>query len=1220
MRAHIGVPKGRLQDKGPCFAGNQIARSKINEFVGSRSSQFQGNSFSAGVLRVRSAVSPRTMSAAPNSRTFLYLQRTVGNAFIARALEPRSQLRQSDQLTIQRQSLNPLAWAGDLLHHITGDAETDGAQVQGEATERVNNINDQGMQRSKELQGTSDTQSTALQNEASTEGTQVSTQADTQGRELQTQNDAETGQLTAELSTNSAAIQQDATGTSTKLQGDVRALDAQTRSHVGEASKTMDGDVNGLHAEGESTDGQIRNQWAGVENQGNVRVKLATDQTQALVNDKTSLIQEYQGAGQHDPNQFQKRWTELQNHLTAAERGEPNLQQTENAGSPISAQAGGLWSRITNRGQTLATKAISLASAAWSTLQNGWATMQRGATTALANVRQRASAAVARVKSLATAAWTKLQNLAGQVSSRLRDLATRAWTGLQSRGTAAWVALSAAATAAWTALQTAANSIIATLTSKVSGILSRISGAVGRIVQYLASAVSSLISRVRSITDRALSFLRSGASKAWDGLRTFGSHAWQGLKDIAEKAWTGLKDLGTRAWTSLKNLGTRIWSGLKALGTRIWNGLQSLAKHAWDMLGKAWDWLKKKAEAAWKLVKKAWEAVKRAALKAWDWIKKKARAALEWLKRKWAWLKAMISKVIAWLKAKWKWLKSIVKITIRIPDITLVKRQSFKPWKFVDLDSGRIPLAKVVLDTPAGPVELAALARAQADATISGWICPCTLKNIRITLQPLISRYTGQADLHIPGNIQEGVSITGTIGGSGNYGGAVGIIEGGLKATGTARGFGSLVISPRIVYDSGKVSFSERFRLEFCINPIISLDAFARLVATTAAPPSSGGGGGGTPILPPGPIMSGSHAAGGTHVPTVATPPGAKPKKPKEKILWEGNWHIGSISKIECWKIGAKYTLTFEGGLPELDVEFDAKQVSLGEVIRKILEDVKPSGGGKGPSVDILTDTTASGICKCVGDDACGGGRRYKVCVRTQKDCKNSQKDVDDFCNNNNEMKERCRRPKCYYRHTQATCPDDCEPGVIEPLTNGGGGGGTCAMPTEVRNGPFHAPIDEPSKAGMEIAITISSSTGKGSDMATIQDSEQVGLTFNHKGSFATLPPMKGSTSSWMPGYPIPNDRHTTPKSLIVDRADKHGGDGSVETHQLDIFTAPLCGITKPQAIPNSGYIIRRIVETGPGRRITLRTEKEPTACTVNGFSTTAGPSPAQADDVVVRK
>lgn len=694
MRAHVGVPKGRLQDKGPCSVGNQIARSKINEFVGSRFSQFQGNSFSAGVLRVRSAVSPRTMSAAPNSRTFLYLQRTVGNAFIARALEPRSQLRQSDQLTIQRQSLNPLAWAGDLLHRLTGDAETDGAQVQGEATERVNNINDQGMQRSKELQGTSDTQSTALQNEASTEGTQVSTQADTQGRELQTQNDAEAGQLTAELSRNSAAIQQDATGTSTKLQGDVGALDAQTRSHVGEASKTMDGDVNGLHAEGESTDGQIRNQWAGMENQGNARVKAATDQTQALVNDKTSLIQEYQGAGQHDPNQFQKRWTELQNHVTAAERGEPNLQQTENAGSPISAQAGGLWSRITNRGQSLATKAISLASAAWSTLQNGWATLQRRATTALANVRQRASAAVARVKSLATAAWTKLQNLAGQVSSRLRDLATRAWTGLQSRGTAAWVALSAAATAAWTALQTAANSIIATLTSKVSGILSRISGAVGRIVQYLASAVSSLISRVRSITDRALSFLRSGASKAWDALQTFGTHAWQGLKDIAEKAWTGLKDLGMHAWTSLKNLGTRIWSGLKALGTQIWNGLQSLAKHVWDMLGKAWDWLKKKAEAAWKWVKKAWDAVKRTALKAWDWIKKKARAALEWLKRKWAWLKAMIGKAIAWLKAKWKWLKSILGVL-----------QILRAW-FHRLWDQLIAKLRLVLPVPSGQKEL----------------------------------------------------------------------------------------------------------------------------------------------------------------------------------------------------------------------------------------------------------------------------------------------------------------------------------------------------------------------------------------------------------------------------------------------------------------------------------------------------------------------------------
>ena len=72
-------------------------------------------------------------------------------------------------------------------------------------------------------------------------------------------------------------------------------------------------------------------------------------------------------------------------------------------------------------------------------------------------------------------------------------------------------------------------------------------------------------------------------------------------------------------------------------------------------------------------------------------------------------------------------------------------------------------------------------------------------------------------------------------------------------------------------------------------------------------------------------------------------------------------------------------------------------------------------------------EVTASGPCKCVGDAACGGGRMYEVCYKTQADCKNAQKDLDNFCNNNEEMKERCTRPRCYYRHSQPKCPDECD-------------------------------------------------------------------------------------------------------------------------------------------------------------------------------------------------
>ncbi len=985
-----------------------------------------------------------------------------------------------DSGQIQRDSLNPLDWASDLLHHVTGDASRDENDVQNESTHQATQLHDKGTASSNDLQNKSQAQGTALGTQATTQGSLVETHSETQGRVLQSQAGAEASHLTSESSASGEAIQHAVSGKSTQLQTDLGVLDAQTRAHVNDTTGTVGADVKALHGEGESTDEQLKGQWNGVETQGSTRVKAATAQTQALVNSKTSLIQEYQSSGEHNPEQFQKRWSELQGQVNAAEHGESSLRQTEDMGEGVNARSGGIWSKITNRGQVLAGNISNLASRAWSALQTRWSALQSTAAKALADVRQQASAAVTRVKNLATAAWTKLQSLANQAWPALRDMATRAWNELKSKGTAAWLALQAAAAAAWMALQSAANSIVNALASKISGIIGKINGAVGRIVQFLASAVSSLISRVRGVTDRALQFLSSHATAAWDALRSFGTRAWQSLKDTAESAWGKLKDVGTRAWTALKDLGARVWTGLKDLGTRIWSALQNLAKRAWDMLSKAWDWLKRKAEAAWNWAKKAWDALKSAALRAWNWIKAKARAALEWLKRKWAWLKAMLLRALAWLKAKWRWLKSIVKITIRIPDITLVKLQNFKPWKFVDLDSGRLPFAKATVDTPIGPVELSAFARAQAEADIGGFICPCILKNIRVTLQPLISRYTGQADLHIPGTVKENLKLTGTVGGSANLGGAVGILEGGLQGTGSALGFGSLVVSPRIVYDSGKVSFSERFRLEFCLKPTISLDAFARAVATTAAPPSSGGGGKllppGKPLLPPGPISSGaSPAVGAASGSLTATPAGAAAKKPAEKVLWEGRWHIGSITKQECWNLGAKFSLTFTDGSPQLDVDFDAKRASIGEVLRSILEGLKPSGGGTHPSVDILTDTTASGICKCVGDDACGGGKRYKICVRTQKDCKKAQKDVDNFCNNNSEMKAKCTRPKCYYRHSDPTCPDECDPGTITPLDVGPSAAGCTPSPavpfppgSAVLNGPVAPSIPlKPNQYGL---------------------------------------------------------------------------------------------------------------------------------------------------------
>jgi hypothetical protein len=186
---------------------------------------------------------------------------------------------------------------------------------------------------------------------------------------------------------------------------------------------------------------------------------------------------------------------------------------------------------------------------------------------------------------------------------------------------------------------------------------------------------------------------------------------------------------------------------------------------------------------------------------------------------------------------------------------------------------------------------------------------------------------------------------------------------------------------------------------------------------------------------------------------------------------------------------------------------------------------------------------------------------------------------------------------------------------------SGSGSGATpAAVPVAVRNGPHHAPIDDPDKVGMEIAITLTSSTGKDEDMKSILDSEKVSDSKGHTGSYKSMPTIVSdptNTSGFMPGFPVPDDRHGTDRDLVIDRADNHGGDGQFDFDQLDIFKPNAAGTSK--AIPHSGYTIRRTITTGAAKSIVLRTEKFPSAVTVAGFSSEAGPSAAQHDDVTVR-
>ena len=64
----------------------------------------------------------------------------------------------------------------------------------------------------------------------------------------------------------------------------------------------------------------------------------------------------------------------------------------------------------------------------------------------------------------------------------------------------------------------------------------------------------------------------------------------------------------------------------------------------------------------------------------------------------------------------------------------------------------------------------------------------------------------------------------------------------------------------------------------------------------------------------------------------------------------------------------------------------------------------------------------AQAICKCVGDDACGGGKIHKKYFEVD-DCRTAKRDAEKICNNDPEMISKCTRPKCYYRHGDYKCP-----------------------------------------------------------------------------------------------------------------------------------------------------------------------------------------------------
>ncbi len=178
-----------------------------------------------------------------------------------------------------------------------------------------------------------------------------------------------------------------------------------------------------------------------------------------------------------------------------------------------------------------------------------------------------------------------------------------------------------------------------------------------------------------------------------------------------------------------------------------------------------------------------------------------------------------------------------------------------------------------------------------------------------------------------------------------------------------------------------------------------------------------------------------------------------------------------------------------------------------------------------------------------------------------------------------------------------------------------------CAHPNAVQNGPAHSPINTPTQAGMQIAITVKSESGTDADLDKVMDSEVVSVSFDHTGSMVGVPPFSSSNSGFMPATTVPPDQHASGKAMIIDRCDNHGGAGVWKRNQLDAFYCRRCGMTESdaEAIPSSGYQIIREIIPGGGTKIDFKVEKKAQGCTVGAYTTGAGPSPTYSDTVTVR-
>ena len=472
---------------------------------------------------------------------------------------------------------------------------------------------------------------------------------------------------------------------------------------------------------------------------------------------------------------------------------------------------------------------------------------------------------------------------------------------------------------------------------------------------------------------------------------------------------------------------------------------------------------------------------------------------------------------------------------------------------FIPLLEGGVMLGPIPIVGMAG---LLGYAQVSAEAAVG----PGVVRGIQFELCPLSRRVMATAQLYAAAAIAPRLTL---------FGGAFGaigtlipftppipivvILQGGLRGTGTGWAIGAVQDTVKVEYRAGTIHFSNiaelmlGYLLQGDLDLFAALRLYSKIICQYVHPighwetgrawkltipvKASYGPGGGTGGV--GPITWGPMPIGGIQTAIRPLPAG---------------WNCLSWEEIKQFLCDNKV-------LPP-----------------SLCQDEDGAGDLKKKTVK------ATIICKCVGEEACGGGKRYLICYETQKDCKRAQKDGDNACNNNSEMKKKCIRPKCYYRHSKPDCPVDCEPGTITPLAVETA---DCPIPVNYRQ----TSASDVGGGTLHFEYAWDSSTGALADLSDCKVTEKVDYPNGDPFKWPS-PPWNGDATpnpTITPNPPYPGTRGKAVDNHSTFGFKKPYERASFTAKQVYRYTTPCKNGGKPLALSPNISIVRAVTKKPDG-------------------------------------